>query len=208
MKQFYNSIIILLFFLSFKCYSQTQDAIIYFKDGDSIEGFASLKNDKIKFKISADDKADTWDYENVSKIKFIGFDIVQTYEYVKLSSSGDPKLLELIVEGDVCLYKEEKTQIFTDPNITKKTAISTHGSNNISGYAYHTEQYRELFYVKRKKDQYPTYINSGILSNWKKTATSFFADCESLVKRIKDNKFGYNQINEIVEFYNDICLGE
>jgi hypothetical protein len=208
MKQFYNSIIIFLFFTGFQSYSQTQEAIIYFKDGDSIEGLASLKNNKIKFKISADDKADTWDYENVSKIKFIGFDIVQTYEYVKLNSFDDPKLLELIVEGDVCLYKEEKTQIFTDPNITNKTAISTHGTNNINSYAYRTEQYRELFYVKRKKDKYPTYINSGILSNWKKTTTSFFADCDSLVKRIKDNKFGYNQINEIVEFYNDVCLGE
>ncbi len=121
MKQFYNNIIIaLFFFVNLQSYSQTQDAIIYFKDGDSIEGLASLKNNKIKFKISADDKADTWDHENVSKIKFIGFDIVQTYEYVKLNASGDPKLLELIVEGNVCLYKEEKTQLFTDPNITKK----------------------------------------------------------------------------------------
>ncbi|TPG42255.1 hypothetical protein [Flavobacterium pectinovorum] len=205
MKQIYKSIIIILFFISLKSYSQTQEAIIYFKDGDSIEGFASIKNDKIKFKISADDKADTWDYENVKEIKFIGFDIVQTYEYIKLNSSDDPKLLELIVEGNVCLYKEEKVQFFTDPNITKKTAISTHGTNNINNYAYQTEQSRELFYVKRKKDQYPTYINSGILSNWKKTTINFFADCDFLVKKIKDNKYGFNQINDIVEFYNDIC---
>lgn len=208
MKHIYKSIIIILFFISLKTYSQTQEAILYFKEGNPIEGFASLKNNKIKFKISADDKADTWDYENVSKIKFIGFDIVQTYEYVKLSRSDDPKLLELVVEGEVNLYRMEKEQIFTDPTITKKTAVSPHGSNAINGYAYQTEQYRELFYVKRKKDQYPTYINSGVFSNWKKTTTNFFADCDALVKRIKDNKLGFNQINEIVEFYNDICLGE
>jgi hypothetical protein len=208
MKQIYKSIIIILFFSSLKSYSQTQEAILFFKDGDSIDGFASLKNDKIKFKISIDDKTDNWDYENVKKIKFIGFDIVQTYEYITLNSSDDPKLLELIVEGDVNLYKMEKTQIFTDPTITKKTAVSHHGTNNISSYANQTEQYREFFYVKRKKEQYPTYINSGILSNWKKTTTHFFADCDFLVKKIKDNKYGFNQINEIVEFYNDICSGE
>lgn len=205
MKQIYQRTIITLLFITFQCYSQTQDAIIYFKDGDSIQGFASIKNDKIKFKISTEDKVDTWDYENVSKIKFIGFDIVQTYEYIKLNSASDPKLLELIVEGDVCLYKEEKVQLFTDPNITKRNAISTHGTNNTNNYAYQTEQYLELFYVKRKKDQYPTYINSGILSSWKKTTIIFFADCDFLVKKIKDNKYGFNQINDIVEFYNDIC---
>lgn len=206
MPQFFKSLLFFLFLVNFQTYSQTQEAIIYFKDGDSIEGLASIKNNKIKFKISADDKADTWDYENIKKVTFIGFDIIQTYEYIKLNSFADPKLLELIVEGDVNLYKEEKVQILTNPTITKKTAISNHGTNNINGYAYQTEQYRELFYVKRKKDQYPTYINSGILSNWKKTTINFFADCDFLVKKIKDNKYGFNQINEIVEFYNDICL--
>lgn len=206
MKQFHKGIIFFLLLLSVQSYSQTQESIIYFKDGDSIEGFAALKNNKIKFKIALDDKADTWDFENIKKIKFIGFDIVQTYEYVKLNSYDDPKLLELIVEGPVNLYKMEKVQFFIDPNITKETAISAHGTNTISNYAHKTEQYRELFYVKRKKDQYPTHINPGILSSWKKTTTNFFADCDFLVKKIKDNKYGFNQINEIVEFYNDICL--
>lgn len=207
MKQIYQITIIFLLVI-FQSYSQTQESIIYFNEGDSIEGFASIKNNKIKFKISDHDKADTWNYENVKKVKFIGFDIVQTYEYIKLNSFDDPKLLELIVEGDVNLYKEEKVQFLTHPNITNKTAVSTHGTNNLNSYSYQTEQYRELFYVKRKKDQYPTYINSGILSNWKKNTIIFFADCDFLVKKIKDNKYGFNQINEIVEFYNDICLGE
>ncbi|MET0944123.1 MAG: hypothetical protein ABWY22_01800 [Flavobacterium sp.] len=207
MKQIYQITIIFLLVI-FQSYSQTQEAIIYFKDGDSIEGLASIKNNKIKFKISANDKADTWDSEYVRKVKFIGFDIVQTYEYIKLNASGDPKLLEIIVQGNVTLYKEEKEQFFADPNITKKSAVSTHGTNNVNSYAYQTEQYRELFYVKRKQELYPTYINSGVLSNWKKTTINFFSDCDFLVKKIKDNKYGFNQINEIVEFYNDICLEE
>ncbi|MDN3674251.1 hypothetical protein QWY99_14400 [Flavobacterium branchiarum] len=100
MKQIYKSIIIILFLISFKSYSQTQEAIIYFKNGDSIEGFAMLKFNKIKFKISPDDKADTWDYEHIKKITFLGFEIRRTFEYVTLSSIDKPKLLETITKGE------------------------------------------------------------------------------------------------------------
>lgn len=98
MKKIYKSIIIILFLVCLKSYSQTQEAIIYFKDGDSIEGFASLKFNKIKFKVSPDDKPDTWDYEHVKKITFLGFDMAITFEYVTLTSLDQPKLVEIITK--------------------------------------------------------------------------------------------------------------
>ena len=105
MKQLYR-IIFILFFISLKIYSQKQEAIIYFKDGDSIEGFAYLKFNKIKFKVAQEDKPDTWDEEFVKRIKFVDFGFSRTFEYVKLNSLDKPKLVEIITKGEATLYKK------------------------------------------------------------------------------------------------------
>ncbi|KFF15956.1 hypothetical protein [Flavobacterium hydatis] len=204
MKQTYKNLLIFLLFFSTPIYAQNQECIIYFKEGDSIEGFGLIRNNKIKFKISKDSETDSWDFENVYKIKFIGIDIVQTYEYLKLNSSGNPKLVELIVDGEVNLYRMEKAQDFINPKL-KKTAAPNQNITSLPNYSYFTEQTKDLYYLKRKNNQYATHINIGILSNWKKISTSYFSDCDILVKKIKDNKFSSNQIKEIVEYYNDIC---
>ncbi|MCV9930996.1 hypothetical protein OIU80_01745 [Flavobacterium sp. LS1R47] len=204
MKQTYKNVLIFLFFFSTQIYAQDQECIIYFKQGDSIEGYGLIRNNKIKFKISKDSETDSWDFENVYKIKFLGIDIVQTYEYVKLNSSGNPKLVELVVDGEVNLYRMEKSQDFIKSKL-KPTASPNQNITSLPNYAYSTEQTKDLYYLKRKNNQYATHINIGILSNWKKISTSYFSDCDVLVKKIKDNKFTAYQIKEIVEYYNDIC---
>jgi hypothetical protein len=204
MKQTYKNVLIFLSFFSTQIYAQDQECIIYFKQGDSIEGYGLIRNNKIKFKISKDSETDSWDFENVYKIKFLGIDIVQTYEYVKLNSSGNPKLVELVVDGEVNLYRMEKSQDFIKSKL-KPTASPNQNITSLPSYAYSTEQTKDLYYLKRKNNQYATHINIGILSNWKKISTSYFSDCDVLVKKIKDNKFTAYQIKEIVEYYNDIC---
>lgn len=41
-----------------------------------------------------------------------------------------------------------------------------------------------------------------------KNTSKFFADCDFIVKKLKGDKWVFEDIKEIVEFYNDICLGE
>jgi hypothetical protein len=200
MKQTIKSLLIFLLFLSTSIYAQDRECIIFFHEGDSIEGVGQIKNNKVKFKITPDSKADSWDFETISKIKFVGLDFVETYEYVKINSSDKPKLLELVLDGEVHLYRMTKLQYFTMPDL-KPTAIAKGGVR----YSETTEQFTELYYLKRKKEQYPTYINLGILSNWKKTATNYFSDCDILIRKIKDKTFNSIQIKEIVEYYNYIC---
>ncbi|RZJ53550.1 MAG: hypothetical protein EOO44_08140 [Flavobacterium sp.] len=203
MKQTFKLILITLFLFTFQAYSQDQECTLFFKDGDSIEGYGIIKNNKIKFRISLDSKADTWDFENVSKIEFPDFHMLYTYEYVKLNSFDNPKLLELVVDGEVKLYRLEKTLLLI--NMNPEFVDLQKGESILSKHREPNKQTTEVFYLKRKNDEYPTHINIGILSNWKKVTTTYFSDCDFLVKKIKDNKYTSNQINEIVEFYNDIC---
>lgn len=193
MKRTATVVLFILFIFNFHCYCQTQDAIIFFKDGDSIEGLALIKNNKIKFQISHDSKAEFWDFESINKIKFVGFEMDKTYEYVKLDSFDEPKLIELVVRGKVSLYKKEKTYY----------SLNYNGSSNVPTSSTKTDL--EFYYLKRGKDEIATCLNCGVFKSWAKNISAFLSDCDSLAKKIKDNEFSFLEIKEIVEFYNDIC---
>lgn len=207
MKQLYK-IIIILIFIGLKSYSQAEEAIIYFKDGDSIEGFAALKFNKIKFKVSQDDKADTWDEEYVKKITFFDSGTTRTFEYVKLNSLDKPKLVEKITEGEATLYKKFGSdfslldQIY-NPNDERP---ATYNSQNNS-YSQLNES-SQFYYLKKQKEKYPTCLNCGVVNSWRKNISKVFADCDFIVKKLKGDKWVFENIKEIVEFYNDICSGE
>ncbi|WP_343708068.1 hypothetical protein [Flavobacterium sp.] len=207
MKQLYR-IIFILFFISLKIYSQTEEAIIYFKDGDSIEGFASLNFNKIKFKVAPEDKPDTWNEEFVKKITFLNFNARRTFEYVKLNSLDKPKLVEIIIEGEATLYKKFGSdfslldQIY-NPHEERPATYNP----QTNSFSQPTES-SEFYYVKKAKDKYPTCLNCGVINAWRKNASKVFADCDFIVKKLKSDKWIFEDIKEIVEFYNDVCLGE
>ena len=112
MKLFTLKLLFFLFLNNFFAFSQDQECILYFKDGTSLEGYGMLKivnildpKEKIKFRLTKEEKGDFWDFEDISKITFIGFEITKTFEYVKTSKLEYPKLLEILVDGEVKLYR-------------------------------------------------------------------------------------------------------
>ncbi|MFD2602845.1 hypothetical protein [Flavobacterium suzhouense] len=113
---------LLLFFLFCTLHSiaQDQEAKLFFKDGTTVIGYGEIKTKgflntevepKILFRFSKDEKADEWDYEMVDKIELQGFEGYKTFAFVKIGNENNIKyrLLELITEGKVNLYVEEKT---------------------------------------------------------------------------------------------------
>ena len=181
---------LILFYFGF---SQDQEATIFFKDGDSLKGFAMIKNEKIKFRLSLDDKPDTWDEESVSKVEFYGFNIIKTYVYMKPNKYEKMRLFELLVDGEVSLYLEGFSHFVT-------TSPNNPGSSQIVDKIYN--------YVKRKTDEFPTCINCYPLESWKKKTLAFFKDCPNLIKKIKNNELREIHLVDIVYFYNDYCTDE
>ncbi|CAM3703621.1 hypothetical protein FLGE108171_11200 [Flavobacterium gelidilacus] len=198
-----KSFFLLILLASFFSFSQDQEATIFFKDGDSIQGFAMIKNEKIKFRISLDDKPDTWDSESVSKVEFYGFNIKKTFEYVKLSKHDKkPKLLEVLIKDKVSLYLETIYTYSTGSN-SGRGILPYYGSGGIT-----KKVSEENHYVKRTTDEFPTCINCYVLGSWKKKALEYFMDCPGLIKKINNHELREIHLVDIVYFYNDYCVDE
>lgn len=186
-------------------FCQDQEAAILFNDGSSIEGFGSINRNKIYFRASLDDKADSWSYDMVKGITFLGFESTIKYEYVLLDefSHPEPQLLEVVEEGNVVLYARIRetfqTTGFNSNGFNVHSAQIT--TNNVVSYRSGRENVTTDIFVKRVNEKYPLSLNSSFY----KRAVKYFSDCDVLSKKIDKGEFSKNKILEIVQYYNDIC---
>jgi len=183
-------IITLLFSISF-CFSQNQEAKIFFIDGDTFEGFAMITgNNDIKFRLTLDDEPTRFSYDHLSRIEFYGFETSSTFQYVKFTKGY--KLLEVLTEGEVTLFAEVKTN------------LQLFFSNNRTNYGLDTHNMFTLYLAKKTKNNSKLF-NQNPFKSSKKKMMEYFSDCSELVRKIKTNEFKSNEIKEIVEYYNDFC---
>lgn len=178
---------VIIFLLTFSLgFTQNQEAKIFFKDGDSFEGFAMITgNDEIKFRLNLDDKPTKFNSKEIYRIEFYGFEDSVTFEYFKINNSL--VLLEIVAEGEVLLLSNTEESWIINPIKEKmnKTKIST-------------------LFLKRKSSDEIFSLNNPFL-RWKKKMSEYFSDCEELVRKIRTNEFNRSDIKEIVEYYNDYC---
>ncbi|MFV8346636.1 hypothetical protein [Flavobacterium sp. ZB4P13] len=186
-------------------FSQDQEAIIFFNDGSSIDGFGSINKNNILFRASLNSKTDSWSYDMVKGITFFGFESTVKFEYVSLEefSKPEPQLLEVVEEGNVTLYARVR-------KIFQNFAINSNGfnhpntqivTNNFVSFRSGIENVAVEIYVKRANEKHPTSLNSGFY----KKAAKYFSDCEVINKKIDKGEFSKSKILELVQYYNDIC---
>jgi hypothetical protein len=61
---------------------------------------------------------------------------------------------------------------------------------------------REVFYVKKVTE---TKFTAVTKFNFKNKFSEYFSDCKELASKIENNDFNYNNLEEIVYFYNSQC---
>ena len=193
MKKLLTLLTLLFALLSNNCLSQSEDATIFYKDGDSIRGYAFVKNNKVKFRVSLDRKGEFWTSLMIEKVVFETFFGNITYEYIKINEYNDPILLELVSEGDVSLYRQTSSSWILDSNFPE----NNHPNNR--------KVTKVINFLIRKNDDFPTCLNCGLFNKWKKRTMDFVIDCPTLIKKIKINEFREIHLQEIVEYYNDFC---
>ncbi|AXG74775.1 hypothetical protein DVK85_11250 [Flavobacterium arcticum] len=198
-----TKIIITLFILltTSILFAQEYEATIYFHDGVSLSGYAEIKedknvyrerlNNKILFRLTKNDEPDVWDGIMIDRIVFEDFGIDATYQYVEIISrnSVEKYLFEIITEGEVTLYYEYTNNwtFYTDMN-----------NQPMGGY----NDIDRTLWLKRKGEKELTTIGRN-----KVKIAEYFDQCPGIVKKLKTNEFGYNNLKDIVEYYNDICAG-
>ena len=205
MKLFTLKLLFFLFLNNFFAFSQDQECILYFKDGTSLEGYGMLKivnildpKEKIKFRLTKEEKGDFWDFEDISKITFIGFEITKTFEYVKTSKLEYPKLLEILVDGEVKLYRSPES-------ITHRFYFDNNdiGKNNFPKTSVTSVQNN---YLKRDNEKIATCIDCYPLKSWAKQVSEYLSNCETLVHDLKKHKYTFAELEDAIIFYNDFCI--
>jgi hypothetical protein len=198
-----NKLILLFFLISNFIFAQDQEAIIHFNDGSSIEGFAKIdKKDKIFFKISKTDEPTEWTYDDVTGVTFLGFEYSIKFEYVRLDKYQKPKLLELVTDGNVKLFRHNYYLVgLLEINIFPYLEKYYNQKDNLYNPFRNYKNEKRDYYLKRDSEEFPTKIKD----NYIKSTSIYFSDCEVLVRKIKKHEFSFEKIEEIVEYYNDIC---
>lgn len=199
---------ILFLFLSslLKVNGQYKEGIIYYKNGKTTKGLIKeRRSEDIKFKTDNKSKPIKLNHK---KIK--GYDIKNSkyrYKYFGSSNSGKvvgfdhktgkliyeknkktentPKLLKLIIEGNINLFVEE----FTGGGF-----VIPGGNGASFGGGSTTEYYIEKFGNVAK-------IGTRIGNEQLK----YFNDCESLIKKINNKEIKRNNIVYVINFYNQKC---
>lgn len=184
-----------LFFFLILCncaFTQSNEATLFFKDGTSVKGFGTIKKNKIQFRASLNDEPDLWDEILVESIVFDPEETHIKYTFIKLDKFSKFKIMKVITEGEVTLYEHVVVDYFNldDPAIK-------------IGFSYYPDSYKPektRHYLKKKNEEFPMLLKDGF-GRIKK----YFSDCETLVKKIENHQFYRNDIQQIVEYYNDIC---
>ena len=197
-----NKLFFILSFLTLNlALAQDQEATLFFRDGTSLKGYASIKDNWIiQFRLTLEDDPDEWKDIMVKAITFHGFDkdVMCEYQYLKADLSY-PLLLEVIEKGNVNLYKTIDFYRY----ITRELFSNDHKYGG--SYIEVSKKNKSHYYIKKPEQELITKLNNGF---YNEEVTKFFEDCPSLVSKINSEKYTKKRVIKIVEFYNDLCDDE
>ncbi|WP_298425255.1 hypothetical protein [uncultured Kordia sp.] len=195
----------IIIFLCFTgiAFSQNQKCELLFKDGTTIEGYASLtKKNRIKFRLDKKSNADIWGSENIQRITFFGFENSQlAFEYVKTRWKRTYELMEVVVDGDIKLYARADTSWIHFPlnvNIGEGSVFQPN-NGNISRQTSFT------LFLKKIEDEKAILVKIGLFSSWKKKMIAYFNNCPEVTEGIASGEYKYRDMKKLVEDYNIYC---
>jgi len=191
-----NNILLVFVFCAIQLFSQTREADLVFKDGDTIPGFGMITNDKtIKFKLSLEEEADIYEGILVKEIIFYGDKDFKIFEFVKTGVKRKPVLMETIISGKTNLYelRENYKDLFDTKEETKANL-----SNSRHVYVDNVDK---ALYLKRKDEP----VGLRISKSFKQTAVHYFRDCKEIKELFESREYLNLTKKQIIEEYNLLC---
>ena len=185
--------IVFLITISLTVFSQEREATIIFNDSTSVKGFAEIKKEKIHFRLSLGTEKSVWSYDIAYGLIFSGYGFSEKYVYVKPNQHSKPKLMEVIEEGKVSLYKKSSYKT--------NMGFGFMGGSGVGIGPTVSHYYAAEYFVKRKNEEHATDLSL----RFKSTSSRYFSDCQMLIEKINNKKFREDDIIEIVYYYNDYC---
>ena len=188
--------------MSSSAISQKYKGILVFKDSTSIEGLAKLKSSgEIVFRKSKKDKKVKYSFDSLQYAKLYDPDGIHKYYQIKVKGVPTPKILQLVQEGKVTLYKLNTTGM----NTMNMGAGAGGGFGAPMPMTYHYSI--DDYYVIKEGEKEVTHLGSTNLfsKNFKKAASDYFSDCPVLVEKIQQKEYKKKDIEAVIRFYNNNC---
>ncbi|SDF26864.1 hypothetical protein SAMN05421636_1422 [Pricia antarctica] len=166
-----------------------------------MKGYAEPTNvNNIRFRKEKRAKKQFFSFEEVDTLK-VYYDFEPTiFVLVKIKDKTVPEVLEMAHTGKNVTYFREVSQGYSAPIMTP---TGGGGFLMTGGGAYNTI----YSYLRKPNEEEALYLGSSywLTKNFKKTASDFFSDCPSLVKKITDKEMKKRDLKEIINYYNSVC---
>jgi hypothetical protein len=154
--------------------------------GDTLKGKISMENtktgerfDKIKF-IDAKDANGQKKNLGIEKINSFGI-ANRTFEFITNDNFEKPVIMERLITGDLCLYKEWYELPESTPQKKQYEIV--------------------MWFIKKDASSEPFPINNND-KKFVKEMSSYFKGDNDIIKLIKENNYTYKDLDKIVQAYN------
>lgn len=206
-------IVLLFLFVSLSVHAQKDKAILFFRNGEKLEGLARMREDgTVKFRKDKENEACIYTHNEIFGLQisqtgsFLSYDEVGTntyyYKIIRTGNSVEfPKLLKLEVEGKMSLYIVSHT---ATPMVS--SGLNGFGGGMNMGVGPRSKVVR--YYISRDTSDFVNYFISdspGIGKSFKKAALKVFHDCPVIVEKIKKREYKREDIESMVREYNQKC---
>lgn len=197
-----------------------EPATLYLRNGKTLEGFANIKEERVRFRKKADKgKRETYTYKTLKEFK-INEDGEETVYKYKIVPDVGPRLVKVLGEPKkgyaLYSYTIEMTPgggggswVTTGggPVAVKTTFVPgvPNGTLNndkiIYGYRYYISKDPESYAVLKLWSD----SNGRGDRHFRETMSEYFGDCPALIEKVENEEFSRENVQEIVEFYNKHC---
>jgi len=201
-------ILVLIILTTITSFAQSNKATIFYKNGDSIQGFIKRINfDDIRFSKSKKGKYKWLKSEGLDRLLIYSENGIQERHYVEYkkkpnSKKSKTRLVTLAVKGKVNYYIEHYNLGSGFKNDGKSFGMS-------QNFYYDKGFNQASLYVKRNTEKYVTLLSTSgqvvFSKNFKKSTSEYFKDCPELVAKIQSGYYKKANVTEMVEYYNERC---
>ncbi len=171
------------------------------KDGSVINGIGRISGlEKILLRKTENSENEFYDYKSVEKMTmyFDSDGSEENYEYKVIEGSGisgNVKLLEIILTGNVNLYRDVSSGTTTYIANGAGTGFGISSSSKIT------------YYISNTGSDIATDLRIGntYSNRFKTIAIKYFKSCPDLLEKINSKYFKRNGIGSVVKYYNENC---
>jgi len=189
-------------------YSQSDKVAVFYKNGDSIQGYVNqILYEQIKFSLDIDGKYKWMESDGLDKLIIYSKKGTQEWHYLNYKKKEKSKKIKTCL---ALLVVKGKANYYNEPYNFGSGFQNDGNSFGMSQNLYYDEGFNQAnLYVQRPNENFATLLSTSgqivFSKNFKKTASEYFKDCSELVLKVESDYYKKDNVIEMVTYYNENC---